>query len=413
MIPTEQIVPVVAGVKLALSPRRKRPAIGILLGLLLTLCAARAEGPDDDYLAIYGIMDQADALNASGKTSQAHAKYAEAHSALTQFQRANPTWDNKIISYRLTYLAEKLAATSKKAVAPGNTSATTATAAGKKEAALVSKSPVKLLAAGSEPRTALRLHPSAGDKQTVVMTLKMAMSTGVAGKEMPAVNMPAMLMTMDIGVKDVSSAGDITYEMIFSDATVAADTNIPPAIANALKTSLAGIRGMTGTGRMSDHGIVKGVEMKVPAAADPQLKQTMDQMKESFSSSSTPLPEEAVGPGAKWEYKTQLKSQGMAIDQTIDYELVAIEGDRLTLRTILTQNAANQKIQNPAMPGLKMNLTKLTGTGTGSSTLDLAHVMPVTGTLAEKSETVMSMNVGQQEQTMDMKMDMNVSFETK
>lgn len=238
---------------------------------------------------------------------------------------------------------------------------------------------------------------------------------GLAQFKEPAAgkDMPAMLMTMDFGVKDISADGEITYTMVFSDATVAADTNTPPAIAAAMKSSLASIRGMTGTGRMSSHGIVKGVEIKLPAAADPQMSKTMDQMKESFSSSSTPLPEEAVGPGAKWEYQTRIKSQGMTIDQNLHYELIAIEGDRLTLRSTITQNAANQKIQNPAMPGLKVDLTKMTGNGTGSSTFDLGRIMPVSGTLAEKTEVIMDMNVGQQKQTMDIKMDMNITFESK
>ena len=416
----DQIVPVVAGMKAPWSAPKKWSAVWLMLALLLTLCAARAEGPDDDYLGIYMIMGQADALSANGKTSPAHAKYAEAQLALTRFQQKNPGWDNKIVSFRLNYLAEKLAATSEKTVVPvapeNNSVAPTATApttAVKKEAAPAPKSPVKLLDAGSEPRTALLLHPGVGDKQAMIMTLKMAMTMSAAGKEMPTMDMPAMLITMDIGVKDIAASGDITYEMVFSDATVAADTNTMPAIADAMKASLAGIRGLTGTGRMSDHGIVKGVEMKLPATADPQLKQTLDQMKESFTSSSTPLPEEAVGPGAKWEYQTRLKSQGMTIDQTINYELVSREGDRLTLRSILTQNAASQKIQNPAMPGLKVDLEKMTGTGTGSSTFDLARIMPLTGTLAEKMEVVMGMNAGQQKQDMNMKMDMTVTLETK
>ena len=407
---TDQIVPVVAGVNLPLSAHRKWSAVWIML-VLLTFCAARADAQDKDYLVIYGIMGQADTLSAGGQTSQAHAKYAEAQLALAQFQRENPAWNIKTVSFRLNYLAEKLAATSAKTVAPENNTAATAV---KKEAAPAApKSPVKLLDAGSEPRTVLHLHPRVGDQQTVIMTMKMAMTTSAAGKEMPAMDMPAMLMTMDFGVKDISDAGDITYTMVFSDATVAADTNTPPAIAAAMKSSLASIRGMTGTGRMSSHGIIKGVEIKLPAAADPQMSKTMDQMKESFSSSSTPLPEEAVGPGAKWEYQTRIKSQGMTIDQNLHYELIAIEGDRLTLRSTITQNAANQKIQNPVMPSLKVDLTKMTGSGTGNSTLDLGRIMPVSGTLAEKTEVIMDMNVGQQKQTMDMKMDMNITLESK
>jgi hypothetical protein len=39
--------------------------------------------------------------------------------------------------------------------------------------------------------------------------------------------------------------------------------------------------------------------------------------------------------------------------------------------------------------------------------------MPVTGTLDEKIGINMSMNAGQQKQAMDMKMDMNITLESK
>lgn len=391
-------------------PRRRNCfTAAILFALLLTLGAAQAEGPDEDYLAIYGVIDQADTLNTSGKTSQAHAKYVEAKQALTLFQRANPGWSAQTVSYRMNYLAEKVAATSGEVVAPEKSAAT----AVKKSGASAAKSPVKLLAAGGEPRTVLRLHPTVGDKQTMSMTMKMAMDMGAAGSQMPAMDIPPMLMTMDVEVKEVSTAGEITFEVVYTDATVAADTNVAPAMASAMKTSLAGIRGMTGTGKMSSQGVVKEMEMKLPAGADPQLSQTMEQMKDSFSSFGIALPEEAVGPGAKWEHQTRLKSQGMTIDQTIKYELVASEGDRLTLRSTITQHAANQKMESPAMPGMKMDLNKMTGTGTGSTTLDLGKVIPVAGTMDEKTEISMGMNIGQQKQTMDMKMKMHITLEAK
>ena len=164
---------------------------------------------------------------------------------------------------------------------------------------------------------------------------------------------------------------------------------------------------------MSEHGIIKGMQMKLPASADPQLKQTMEQMKESFTSSSIPLPDAAVGPGAKWEYTTKLKSQGMTIDQTVHYELMAVSGDRITLHSTITQNADHQKIQNPAMPGISMNLEKMTGTGTGDSVMDLGQIMPQTANLAETIEMVMGMNLGQKEQTMDMNMTMNIAIQAK
>jgi hypothetical protein len=404
-----QIAPVVAGANVPLPIRTKCFSAWIMLVLLLALGAMRADAQDDAYVAIYGIIAQADALNTSNLTSQAHAKYIEAQTALTALQQDHPDWNVKVVSYRLKYLAEKIAATSGETVA----ASTNSTAAAAKEATPAPQSPVKLLDAGTEPRILLRLHPSVGDKQTVNLTMKMAMAMSAAGKAIPAMNIPAMRMTMEVGVKGITPDGDINYELVFTDATVAADTNTMPAIAAAMKSSLASIPGMTGAGRISGHGVNKGLEMKLPDGADPQLSQTMSQMKEFFSSSSTPLPEEAVGTGARWEYKTRLKSQGMTIDQTVTYELVSIGGDRLTLRSTITQNAANQKIENPAMPGLKVDLNKMTGAGAGGSTFDLTHIMPVSATLDENTEIVMGMNVGQQKQTMDMKLTMNVTLEAK
>jgi hypothetical protein len=387
---------------------KKCSVVWIMLALLLTLCAAQA-GPDEDYLNIYSIFTRAEQQEAQGRTSLAHTNYLIAQKDLLLFQQINPNWQPRILAYRFNYLSGKIAATAEKHAAAAGKEV----AAVQNHAAPSAKSLVKLLDAGSEPRTVLQLHPAVGDKQVLNMTMKMAMTMSTAGQSMPSVNIPAMVMTMTVEVKDIAANGDIAYEMVFDDATVAADTNAQPMVIAAMKSSLASLKGLTGTGRMSAHGVVKAMQMKLPPTADPQLSQTMDQMKESFSSSSIPLPEEAVGPGAKWEYRIKLKSQGMTIDQLATYELVSVDGDRLTLRSTITQNAANQKIENPAMPGIKVDLDKMTGNGTGDSSFDLGHIMPQSGSLAENMEIIMGMNLGQKKQTMDMKMDMNVTIEAK
>jgi len=407
--------PALAAANFSPANRKKSLPAWLMTGLLLlTLATARADQSEDDYLSIYITMDQADTLSTNGNVSRAHAKYAEAQQALAQFHLTYPKWNPSIVTFRLNYLADKIAATSGTAAgasaaavnpagATASASAPAVTTVATSEPAVaspaappVAKSPVKLLDAGAEPRTVLRLHPVAGDQQAITMTMKMGMFMSVAGNPMPATDLPSMIMSMDVAVKDI-----------------AAGTNTLPAVATAMKTALASINGMTGTGKMSSCGIVKSVEMKPPATAAPQISQTLDQMKDSFSSSATPLPEEAVGPGAKWEYKTRLKSQGMNIDQTITCELVSIDGDVLTLHSTLVQNAANQKISNPAMPGLKMDLTKMTGNGTIASTLNLGKLMPQSATVDSKTEVAMAMNVGQQKQAMDMKMNIHVAIEAK
>jgi hypothetical protein len=180
-----------------------------------------------------------------------------------------------------------------------------------------------------------------------------------------------------------------------------------------MKTAFAGVKGLSGMGTVSSRGFSKGVEFKAPAGANPQSRQFVDQMKESFTQLAAPLPEEAVGPGARWEAKTALKSQGMTIDQTTTYELVTLEGERFTTKSTIVQHAANQKIQNPAMPGLKLDLIKMVGNGSSQSTFDLAHLLPSAGTGKVHSETSMNMNMGGQKQPMNMKMDMTLGFEAK
>jgi hypothetical protein len=153
--------------------------------------------------------------------------------------------------------------------------------------------------------------------------------------------------------------------------------------------------------------------MKAPDTANPQVRQTIDQMQESMDRVAAHLPEEAVGVGAKWESRTTPVSQGMTINQTGTYELVAIEGDRITLKIGLTQTAANQKISNPSMPGMKVDVVKMSSKGAGKTILDLSKILPIEAALDIKTEMTMGVATGGQQQNMDMNMDMNLKMEGK
>ncbi|MEY4917960.1 MAG: hypothetical protein RL616_1873, partial [Verrucomicrobiota bacterium] len=242
---------------------KKISILWIALGLLAAFSPARAEGPDSDYLVVYAVIDQADALNQKGKTSAAHAKYVEAQRALAEFQKNNSGWNNQMVAYRQKYLAEKISATSSEAATDSSSSSPSA------KNSVAAKSPVKLLNAGSEPRKVLRLHPAVGDKQTTTMTMKMAMTMSAGGETMPAMDLPAMVMTMEVAVKDVSTNGEISYTVLYSEADTEAGKDAKSAASAALKSSMAGLRGMSGEGKMSDRGIVKSLEMKLPPEADP------------------------------------------------------------------------------------------------------------------------------------------------
>jgi hypothetical protein len=381
----------------------------IVVLLLIASWPARAEEPEDHYLRIMKLIEQAEAFNTNSQAGLALAKFQQARAELKTFQTAYPTWNVKVVTYRSKYLAERVTALSAPPVPPAESDTRPDT----KGTAGNATTLVKLVEPGAEPRKVLRLHPKPGDKQTLSLTMKMAVEMSMGETQIPPMKLPAMTMIMDLTVKTVTAEGDITYDTVMSDASIAEDPDVLPQVAEAMKSSMGGVKGLSGSGAMSNRGLSKGTDFKAPTGADPQLSQTMEQMRQAFAQCALALPEEAVGPGAKWEVKKPITSQGMTIHQTANYQLVSIEGERVIAKATIVQSAANQKIQNPAMPALKVDLKKMEGKGTGEITLDLARAMPAKGNTESHSELSMEMNTGGQKQPMAMKADLNVLLEAK
>ncbi len=76
--------------------------------LLMVLSLARAEGPDEKYVEIYNLIQEADAANDGGHGREASLKYLEAQKTLKTFQTEHPGWNANVVNFRLGYLASKL-----------------------------------------------------------------------------------------------------------------------------------------------------------------------------------------------------------------------------------------------------------------------------------------------------------------
>jgi hypothetical protein len=229
--------------------------------------------------------------------------------------------------------------------------------------------------------------------------------------QMPAMKLPPIKFNMELAVKSAPENADITYEISILEASVGEEPGAMPQMVEMLKTAMEGFKGLTGTGVMSNRGQNKELSFKSPDDADAQFRQLVEQVKEILTYVLVQLPEEPVGVGAKWEVKRPVKAQGITMNQTDQYELTAVEGDRLTLKNVITQSASNQTMENPAMPGMKMNLSKLTGSGTAELVLDLLQITSGSGTIDARSETTVSM--GDQKQTMTIKNQATIRIEGK
>ena len=84
----------------------------ILMGLLLAMAsgplASAADGPDDQYVRIYNLLQQADELNRVGQKREAYEKYLAVQTGLKTLGTAFPEFNQRIVQFRLNYVADKL-----------------------------------------------------------------------------------------------------------------------------------------------------------------------------------------------------------------------------------------------------------------------------------------------------------------
>lgn len=84
--------------------------IGVLLFAGLVAAARAQAQADDKYIAIYGLIQSADHMAETGEAGEAVAAYTDALKQLQTFQRVYPNWSPNIVNFRLSQVAEKMAA---------------------------------------------------------------------------------------------------------------------------------------------------------------------------------------------------------------------------------------------------------------------------------------------------------------
>jgi tetratricopeptide (TPR) repeat protein len=80
--------------------------LGIFFGALLW--ANAQNGPDDKYVFIYSLIQEADGLKQKGEGKAAVERYTLAEKNLKDLRGLYPDWNKKIVNYRLDYLADRL-----------------------------------------------------------------------------------------------------------------------------------------------------------------------------------------------------------------------------------------------------------------------------------------------------------------
>jgi hypothetical protein len=260
---------------------------------------------------------------------------------------------------------------------------------------------VTVLSAGSEPRTRLRYTLARSYKEHLAMSLRLTLSMDMAGMALPPMQMPLMTQGADVSVTDVSAGGDISYAIGFTGFGVERPSGGDPAtvalfesMGPALQDLDSAVKGIAAGGTISDRGVSRSVHIDLTKITDPQQRQMMEPVSNTMQSLSTPLPDEAVGAGARWESRQALAAGGMQVFQKTVFELVALEGKTARLKVTMEQTAPPQPLSNPLLPpGTDARLQKHSGTGSGTIALRLDALVPASD-MTMQTNTLMELSLG-------------------
>jgi hypothetical protein len=247
---------------------------------------------------------------------------------------------------------------------------------------------VKLIEPGAEPRKELRYALKTGTKESIDLIMGMQMKMNIPGMPMPATKVPKMKMTMSVEITDKVGDKEAKYHFAVTDAGVLDTPGVDPMVATMTGTELKKVVGMKGTAIVDSRGFNRDSQLELPPGLNPQMKQMMEGTKQSMDQLSSPLPEEAVGVGAKWELIQTLTQNGITADR---------------------QNATMPNLP----PGVKAELLSLNSTGDGEITFDLSGLLPHKAHTAIKTSSSFSMEQGGQKQQMSLDADLEMTLEKK
>jgi len=136
-----------------------------------------ADGADDAFIRIYNLIQQAEAHRETGQWSSAREAFTEAQSGLEVLRRNYPTWNERVVAYRIRYVGERLEALKKTPEAFNKPSANPATST-----AVASNTPPAVALAPNGEVVAqfeqlnLQIQRLSGDKQLLEAKLREALS---------------------------------------------------------------------------------------------------------------------------------------------------------------------------------------------------------------------------------------------
>ena len=254
---------------------------------------------------------------------------------------------------------------------------------------------VKLLDGGAAPRSELSYALSKGPSPRLSMAMDMTIGAKAAGQSQPATTFPRMTMVFDIKGTDKNPAGEVSIDSRLTSLSVDPNGGQQEQLARALRPQIEGLKGLGMLYWVNPKGRVRDVKIDMPPGVPPGAQQLLGGMSQSIESMVTPLPNEAVGVGARWQVTSRTLSGGADLLQAAVYTLRSRTASKAVLDITLVQLAASDTIHSPQMPaGMAVKVKSFSSGGSGSTQLDLKSISPEGGSMTLKNSMTIAVQGG-------------------
>jgi hypothetical protein len=270
---------------------------------------------------------------------------------------------------------------------------------------------VTLVSAGSAPRRVLRYDVKDGQRETLDMLMNVGMQMEISGHTLPNIPVPPMRAVMSLEVTQADAAGFVyTFSIDRFDAQSAPGTS--STMLSILRQKLAPVVGTRGTASMTSRGFVRGAHVDVPSGVDPTIRRSMLGLEHSMRDMAHPLPEAAVGVGARWDVASNVVVNSMHVQQVLHCHLTSLRGHRATIEERIDQTASPQQLSLPTLPpGSSVELDDYHSHGKGKVMISLSKIVPLRSHAAIQGDSTMQVTAGGH--TMPTKAHMTISVDIK
>lgn len=255
---------------------------------------------------------------------------------------------------------------------------------------------VTLIDAGAEPRQPLRYQLQAGRSERVQIDSQVQISLAMGGQSMPLTLAPPVRMTLDLASNEVAADGSarISYKLVSLEA-VGEGQQVAQ-----MNKALAGFAGISGWYRIDPRGNVLEGQVDPLPADNPAAAGVVNEVEQAMQRMSAPLPEQAVGPGARWQVTQSIEDNAMKMTQTSEFTLRSRNGQTLELDMRFVEAQMDSVAGLP--PGAKLESVEMKGGG--------SNTLPLDGLIATgKVDADIAMSIGVEGQGERLGMNINVS----